>query len=56
MMGRARVAELLIEQGADTELAGINGATALHVAASMGHVDVMRALIRGGADVNARHR
>ena len=27
MMGHARVCELLIEQGADLELTGINGAT-----------------------------
>ncbi len=56
MMGHTSVVDLLLEQGANPELAGLNGANALHVAASMGHVPVIRTLIKHGANVNARHK
>lgn len=32
--------QLLLEEGADPEKTGMNGANALHIAASMGHTEV----------------
>lgn len=41
MMGHAHVVKLLLEEDSiDVEAKGANGATALHVAASMGHTEV----------------
>lgn len=38
--GHDHVVQLLIEEGADLEARATNGATALHIAASMGHTRV----------------
>ena len=40
MMGHNRVVELLLEEGADVSKVGMNGATPLQIAASMGHIEV----------------
>lgn len=52
------VAELtaasLLSNGAHPNVAQPNGSSALHAAASRGSVDLVRMLIRKGADVNAR--
>jgi ankyrin repeat protein len=48
-----KVAELL-KQGANPKAESRGGITALHQAASRGHVEVMRLLIDRGADVNAK--
>lgn len=42
---------LLLEEGADVEAAGINGATALHIAASMGHSEIITLLLDAGATI-----
>jgi ankyrin repeat protein len=44
----------LIAKGADVKLKDNTGATLLHAAAQLGDVDVVKALIAKGADVNAR--
>ena len=47
----------LVEAGADVSAcAGVTRATALHMAARRGHVEVARALLDCGAAVNARDR
>lgn len=48
--GRARLAALLIDQGADTEAADDAGHTALILAAQGGHTDVVRVLLTGVLD------
>lgn len=45
--------DALIEKGVDLNAAGKDGDTALHVAASGGHLDVVEKLVRHGAGVNA---
>ena len=46
--------EKLLSAGANPNAALISGETALMAAASTGNVDVVRALVTRGADVNAR--
>ena len=48
--------DLLLEQGADPNKAGMNGATALQIAASMGHLEVMKLLLENGAMADAPHK
>ena len=53
----AEVVRALVRAGAGVNAcAGAMRATALHMAARRGHVDVARALLECGADVNARDR
>lgn len=57
MHGNAKVAEELIKAGVDPNaIDSLYGNTALHEAAAKGYVDVMLALIKGGARVSARSR
>jgi uncharacterized protein len=52
--GHEGLAILLLERGADPRRADRFGQTALHLAVETGKVDLVRALLRGGADPNAR--
>ncbi len=45
--------EVLLDRGADVNVATENGKTALMSAAKLGHRSLMEALLRGGADINA---
>jgi ankyrin repeat protein len=51
--GRPEVARLLVEAGADVELAEANGIGPLLMATLNNHLDVARSLLTAGADVNA---
>lgn len=51
--GRPEVARLLVEAGADVELAEANGIRPLLMAVLNDHLDVARYLLTAGADVNA---
>ncbi|PVF90978.1 ankyrin, partial [Serendipita vermifera] len=44
--------EILLENRADADATGPQGLTALHYAASMGHLGIVQALISHGANVN----
>ena len=51
--GNDKIVELLIKHGADVNDRGgelCDGATALHIAASYGHIHVMATLLNSGAD------
>jgi len=52
--GQARIADLLIGQGADVNCRDLQEHTPLLAAASEGHEEVVRILRRRGADVNAK--
>jgi Ankyrin repeats (3 copies) len=57
--GRAEVVDFLLDRGieVDRELrVHGDGHTALHVASFHGHLDIVRSLVRGGADANARDK
>jgi ankyrin repeat protein len=54
--GDTRQVEALLAQGANPDEIDGAGGTALMAAAREGHVDAMRILIKGGADVNRRDR
>jgi hypothetical protein len=54
--GRAEAVELLIKRGADVNLAGQDGGTALHGAAFLGHEKVVESLLRAGATVNVANK
>src|SRR6266403_876730 len=49
-----RMTEKLLDAGANPNAALVSGETALMAAASTGNMDVVRALVTHGADVNAR--
>jgi ankyrin repeat protein len=55
MNGRADIAELLIEQGAEVDVRDDSGykSTPLHEACDEGHVNVAKVLLKHGANVNA---
>jgi len=48
------VVNLLLDKGADIEIANADGVTPIISAAENGHADVMRLLIERGANINAR--
>jgi ankyrin repeat protein len=50
--GSIRVAQLLLDAGADPNASGINGATGLHSAASLCYDEIVAALLSAGADPN----
>ncbi|TWW58701.1 cyclin-dependent kinase 4 inhibitor B [Takifugu flavidus] len=55
MMGSTRVAQILLDHGADPNVAdGTTGTTPLHDAARSGFLDTVRLLVRFTADPNAR--
>ena len=53
-LGRAAACELLLDHGADARRGPLYGLTPLHLAASMGHLDVAELLVRRGAPLDAR--
>jgi ankyrin repeat protein len=52
--GRADIARLLLESGANPNLRAENGLTALHAAAVSGDVELTKLLLAHGADIHAR--
>ena len=56
--GNVAVVEYLIDRGSDTNLASRNpmGVYPLHAAAAGRHIDIVRRLVKAGADVNARQQ
>ena len=52
---QVEMVECLIQNGADVNAKGEDGATALHAAAFLGQYQVAKILIQNGADVNARN-
>ena len=56
-MDYGKTLELLLERGANPNLAAINGATPLHLASAIyGKPALVRILLKHGADANARDR
>jgi len=53
--GPARLVAVLMERGADVDIRGEYGETALMAAAENGKLDLVRLLVEAGADVNAQH-
>lgn len=51
--GQLGSARMLMRSGADKNYQGINGETALHLAASCGQHDLVKLLLNHNADVNA---
>lgn len=56
MRGHARIARMLLAAGAQPDLKGADGNTPLFLAARFDHVDTVRALLDGGADVRVTSR
>jgi ankyrin repeat protein len=54
--GHVKVAQVLVEHGADTAAHNTYGEVPLHVGSEGGHVDVARLLVERGADVAAQSR
>ena len=53
-LGHNRVARLLLERGADVHAQGCDiGATAVHIAADFGNVEMIAALAAAGSDLSA---
>lgn len=53
-LGRAAACELLLDHGADARRGPLYGLTPLHLAASMGYLEVAELLVRRGAPLDAR--
>ncbi len=52
--GNSRTVKLLIERGADVNVANVFGSTALMAAAASGDIDSVRLLLDAGAEINAK--
>ena len=52
---QVKMAEFLIQNGADVNAKGDDGGTALHAAAFLGQYEIAKLLIQNGADVNAKN-
>lgn len=50
-LGHLEVVKLLVSQGSDKSCKDKRGYTPLHAAAASGHVDVVKYLLRNGAEV-----
>jgi len=55
-MGHMNILLYLIQHGAGIDTTTVRGETALHLAARANQTDVMRVLLRNGAQVDARAR
>ena len=55
-MGHMNILLYLIQHGAGIDTTTVRGETALHLAARANQTDVMRILLRNGAQVDARAR
>ena len=55
-MGHMNILHYLIQHGAGIDTTTVRGETALHLAARANQTDVMRILLRNGAQVDARAR
>jgi len=55
-MGHMNILLYLIQHGAGIDTTTVRGETALHLAARANQTDVMRILMRNGAQVDARAR
>ena len=53
-MGHTMIVTFLLENGAKTETATKRGETALHLAARANQTEIMRILLRSGANVDAK--
>jgi ankyrin len=53
-MGHTLIVTFLLENGAKTETATMRGETALHLAARANQTEIMRILLRQGANVDAK--
>jgi ankyrin repeat protein len=51
--GNLKVAQLLIEHGADVNAQCVSSLRPLHIASTNGRLEILRLLVRNGADVNA---
>ena len=56
VLGKADVAAVLLEKGADVSSRGSSGYGAMHMAAAWGRLDCLRVLVGGGADHRQRTR
>ncbi|KAF9238532.1 ankyrin repeat-containing domain protein, partial [Melanogaster broomeanus] len=54
-VGATEIAVYLIDQKADVDKVDVSSWTALHIAVSAGHLDVVQELVGAGADVNQRN-
>jgi ankyrin repeat protein len=52
--GKAEIAKLLLQLGADVNAREVNGRTPLHHAANNGHLDVIDVLVCHGTDIEAK--
>ena len=55
-MGHMNIVVLLIQHGANTDCQTVRGETALHLAARANQTDIIRILLRNGANVDAKAR
>jgi len=53
-MGHTMIVTFLLENGAKTEIATKRGETALHLASRANQTEIMRILLRSGANVDAK--
>ena len=53
--GRTEIAKILLEHGADPNVKGREGATAVTISAEHGHAELVKVLLGGGADVNGKN-
>ena len=51
--GNFEACKKLLDRGADLALADFHHMTALHIACELGHHDIIRLLVKSGANVNA---
>jgi ankyrin repeat protein len=52
--GHTETAKLLIDSGTKLDIKDVSGETALTRASAFGHIDIVKALIQAGAEVNLK--
>lgn len=52
--GNAKIAQMLVESGANIHIMATDNFTPLHIAAARGHIEVAKLLIDEGADINVK--